>query len=295
MLRIGNKGFLVKNLQKALRSIGYNIIVDGVYGVGTKFAVIDFQKKNGLITDGIVGEKTRSKINTEVSNKALLFPKEFTYFADMAHGINTPGKRAYHKGYELHQGGWYYEWYESFLIQQEVTKRLTRNHGIKCVYTKANPTLDSPLRERAKIVREWLDLGYYGWLNSVHTNAISSKNSDDKKEATRGFMIFNTPGQNLSDTISDYYHKQTAKVFGNHHTRRKEDRKDGDVDFERNFTINKETDLEEYDNFCSTLSELDFHTSAEGCKFIIENRSKHVDIIVQTALFARTLIQTQMK
>ncbi len=51
VLKQGAKGPAVERLQGLL-----GIKVDGDFGPGTKTAVQDFQKKNGLIADGVVGE-----------------------------------------------------------------------------------------------------------------------------------------------------------------------------------------------------------------------------------------------
>ena len=49
----------VKTVQTKLKRWGYYTgVVDGVYGQKTKSAVISFQKKNGLVADGVVGAKT---------------------------------------------------------------------------------------------------------------------------------------------------------------------------------------------------------------------------------------------
>ena len=49
----------IKLVQKKLKNWGYyKGAVDGIYGKQTKSAVILFQKRNGLVADGIVGNKT---------------------------------------------------------------------------------------------------------------------------------------------------------------------------------------------------------------------------------------------
>ena len=53
LLKKGNKGESVKQLQKAL-----NLYPDGIFGEVTEEAVKAFQKSNGLKQDGIVGDKT---------------------------------------------------------------------------------------------------------------------------------------------------------------------------------------------------------------------------------------------
>ena len=53
LLKKGNKGESVKQLQKAL-----NLYPDGIFGEVTEEAVKAFQKSKGLKQDGIVGDKT---------------------------------------------------------------------------------------------------------------------------------------------------------------------------------------------------------------------------------------------
>lgn len=52
-LKRGSRGEEVKTLQRKL-----NLSVDGIFGVLTEEAVLDFQKSKGLVADGIVGAKT---------------------------------------------------------------------------------------------------------------------------------------------------------------------------------------------------------------------------------------------
>jgi Putative peptidoglycan binding domain/N-acetylmuramoyl-L-alanine amidase len=60
ILQLGSKGSSVKQLQIALNAKGFNVgVADGIFGDMTRKAVIDFQKKQGLTPDGIVGPKTR--------------------------------------------------------------------------------------------------------------------------------------------------------------------------------------------------------------------------------------------
>lgn len=55
----GARGEDVKKIQTVLKKWGYyNGAVDGIFGNGTLSAVKAFQKKNGLVVDGIVGPKT---------------------------------------------------------------------------------------------------------------------------------------------------------------------------------------------------------------------------------------------
>ncbi|MEM7578916.1 MAG: peptidoglycan-binding domain-containing protein [Cyanobacteria bacterium P01_A01_bin.80] len=64
VLKVGSKGAEVTKLQEGLKKLNfYSGIVDGIFGSQTKAAVINFQKSQQLIPDGIVGEKTWTKLN----------------------------------------------------------------------------------------------------------------------------------------------------------------------------------------------------------------------------------------
>ncbi|MGB3651250.1 MAG: peptidoglycan-binding domain-containing protein [Rivularia sp. (in: cyanobacteria)] len=64
LLKEGSIGAEVTKLQEGLKKLNfYSGSVDGIFGAKTKLAVINFQSTQGLVTDGIVGEKTWSKLN----------------------------------------------------------------------------------------------------------------------------------------------------------------------------------------------------------------------------------------
>lgn len=70
ILTEGSRGSKVKELQKNLTKLGYNTKgTDGIFGSGTKKAVIAFQKAHGLTADGIVGEKTKNAIEKALKKK----------------------------------------------------------------------------------------------------------------------------------------------------------------------------------------------------------------------------------
>lgn len=59
------KGEDVREVQKALQRHGYDVEADGVFGPETDLAVKNFQKRYGLVVDGIVGPATRAKLGIE--------------------------------------------------------------------------------------------------------------------------------------------------------------------------------------------------------------------------------------
>ncbi len=73
VLKQGSKGSDVKEVQRRLKLWGYyNGSVDGVFGAGTRAAVVSFQKKNGLKADGIVGKSTYKALGMNSAYQALV-------------------------------------------------------------------------------------------------------------------------------------------------------------------------------------------------------------------------------
>ncbi len=71
ILSVGAKGEEVTKLQQRLKDLGYlNGKVDGKFGGGTKRAVIAFQRRNGLTTDGEAGADTLAKLYSDDAKAA---------------------------------------------------------------------------------------------------------------------------------------------------------------------------------------------------------------------------------
>lgn len=61
--KIGSRGEMVRQIQKALYGAGYPCgVIDGVFGRNTLEAVNAFQRENGLKQDGMVGPATLAKL-----------------------------------------------------------------------------------------------------------------------------------------------------------------------------------------------------------------------------------------
>lgn len=70
-LRLGSTGDTVKDLQEKLNQLGYGLVVDGEFGENTQSAVLDFQIKNNIEVDGVVGPTTLSFLNTAIEKLSM--------------------------------------------------------------------------------------------------------------------------------------------------------------------------------------------------------------------------------
>lgn len=62
VLKVGSQGSAVITLQTLLEKNGYLVTIDGDFGEKTEDAIIEFQKRNFLSVDGIVGQVTWHKL-----------------------------------------------------------------------------------------------------------------------------------------------------------------------------------------------------------------------------------------
>jgi len=63
LLIIGSRGLAVRNLQAALTLAGFAVAVDGGFGEQTERAVVAFQRRAGLVDDGVAGPKTLAALH----------------------------------------------------------------------------------------------------------------------------------------------------------------------------------------------------------------------------------------
>lgn len=70
LVRQGSRGVYVCILQDALTTLGYNTGgLDGVFGVRTRDAVVQFQNISNLTKDGIVGNNTWNVLMQQIVGK----------------------------------------------------------------------------------------------------------------------------------------------------------------------------------------------------------------------------------
>lgn len=89
-IKYRSSGQDVHLLQQILVKLGYNTKVTGYFGKITAAAVEDFQRKNQLVIDGIVGPKTWAKLNQKENYLVALNDKMLSEqdLIDFARGYN---------------------------------------------------------------------------------------------------------------------------------------------------------------------------------------------------------------
>lgn len=70
----------IKDIQSLLNKFRYNLKVDGIVGDLTINAIKDFQRKNGLTIDGIIGIKTFEKLGRYIDNNISISWDNIKYF-----------------------------------------------------------------------------------------------------------------------------------------------------------------------------------------------------------------------
>ena len=80
-LRLGSTGPIVEFLQNILQKLNlYSGEIDGVFGITTRNAVIQFQKQNNLTPDGIVGFRTWTALKPYINGGlGFIVPTNINY------------------------------------------------------------------------------------------------------------------------------------------------------------------------------------------------------------------------
>ncbi|TDP26856.1 LysM peptidoglycan-binding domain-containing protein [Halanaerobium congolense] len=68
-VKLNDRGRDVMEIQKYLKTLGYNVAPDGIFGRSTENAVKDFQRSQNLSVDGIAGDNTRQLLEKMISEK----------------------------------------------------------------------------------------------------------------------------------------------------------------------------------------------------------------------------------
>lgn len=188
MIKNGDRGARVVEVQEMLLKAGYILVADGIFGPQTERLIREFQRQNGLLADGIVGPKTRAALVAQaqpvVMEQYLAGPMAWLVCGHGgvdAAGLyttkqNGDGKFFEHSGEALHLGTpYFYEGHENrivgWLIAEELIKR-----GIR--YRMVNEEVADVRRSHLKkIIEDDVDRGAWGLCYNIHSNASLNHNA----------------------------------------------------------------------------------------------------------------------
>ena len=261
MLKIGDKGTGVLELQTKLKTIGYMVIADGDFGPNTEYQVKLFQSHNHLKADGIVGPKTESTIK-EIYLKHLKYESagndrteggvvvnrfnqsEPIFLLDPGHGglVNgkyvTPGKRSPEIPPGIYEG----------VVNRQITKRLidycedNQINYVNLVTENTDISLSERVRRANKVASIYPDSIYV----SIHCNAAGN-------------------GWNSANGIETFYYKdmEAFRLAGKFQREliTETDARNRGVK-EANFYVLRKT------NMPAVLLELGFHTNLREAKLL---------------------------
>lgn len=76
VLKVGSQGPAVAKLQQYLNQLGVQVAVDGVFGMGTRTAVLAVQQRLKVPSDGVVGPATWLAISSALQQSLNVSPAE---------------------------------------------------------------------------------------------------------------------------------------------------------------------------------------------------------------------------
>lgn len=127
-LRLNATGAEVQDLQALLKSAGFAVDRDGWFGPKTESAVLAFQKRAGLVTDGIAGPKTLSLLKSRESNPKLLRQRDIEDAAARLL-VSVPAIMAVNE-VESSGGGFLEDGRAKILFERHVLYRLLNDAGL---------------------------------------------------------------------------------------------------------------------------------------------------------------------
>lgn len=218
MIRKGSRGEDVKRLQTLL-----GITADGIFGSGTEAAVIAFQREHGLTPDGIVGSLTW----TALESASKVEPKsDVLIIIGTAHGSNTPGKRS--PDGRLRE----YKWSREVC---DMVESALKEKGYNVV-VDLKQDYEPSLAFRVSIVNNLCKKAKNALYVSIHVNAAS--NGDWK--SANFWTVWTSRGNTKGDKLAARLWKAAHDIVPSSMPV-KADYSDGDVDYEANFYVLKNT------------------------------------------------------
>lgn len=194
VLRLGDRSYEVQLLQKRLNNLGYDLIVDGIFGQGTYHVVYDFQITHGLMADGIVGHHTMTLIESLNNTRPIKVIEHLKFtltFGMRNRSVQIAQEYLNGYGFELIENGVFDKLMLQAVLDYQKAYNLEENGRVNDAVWKK---LENPTRTKKNIVR---------------TYPISSL-EDQNEEVYRLQSALKVKGFNLE--VSGYFDRETQNV-----------------------------------------------------------------------------------
>lgn len=195
LLKVGSTGNKVKELQKLL-----SLTTDGVFGIDTLKAVKNFQSKNGLVSDGIVGNRTwdvllnknTPKIDTQEKQKYSLSDNGMKLL-EQFEGLRLEAYLDSASIYTIGFGSTRYPDGSKVKKGDKITKAQAKEyklHDLKEFENTVNTSVKVPLTQNQydALVSLSYNIGSGAFKNST---LLKKLNSGDYKGAAEQFLVWN--------------------------------------------------------------------------------------------------------
>lgn len=128
VIKQGNRGSVVTELQKLLVNVGYQIKIDGDFGAGTVSAVKTFQTSQGVTPDGIVGDVTLALLKAPGAVRPAMTDVGLQKVANYL-GVTVRAIKAVDE-VESPAGDFLVDGRASILYERHVMYRQLKEHGV---------------------------------------------------------------------------------------------------------------------------------------------------------------------
>jgi len=181
----------------------------------------------------------------------------------------APSKQFHFKTDVMHHQGWFYEGVKNREYINRIYQILSDRGNVVPIIVN-HDWIDTPLHNRVQLVNYMHNtLQMKGIYFSEHSNAAPGN--------ARGFSVWTSKGETTSDKLADLMIKYYKKSFNTSGIRIREDKADGDSDYEANFYVLRKTDMP------AVLSENLFFDNLEDAKLLMDTdyKEKYCEMVAE--------------
>lgn len=197
-VQYGSQGSEVKELQKLLNKNGYSLTEDGIFGEKTQSAVRDYQKKNGLTVDGIVGVNTWGSLTGGSSASTTDTPKfeykDFSYNDYQESDVVTQAKNALDAQLSQKPGEYKSQWQSQ--LDDTIKKILNRE---KFSYDLNGDALYQQYKDK------YIQQGKMAMQDTMGQAAAMTGGYGNSYAQTVGNQAYQASLENLNDIVPELY------------------------------------------------------------------------------------------